>query len=175
MPQDIPFIEYVRPNGGINRIAFPVPDAIAEKAKSLMEGGYQFEIESLGDNVHVCLSVSLIPGNSFDLTRRICSNDESLVNEISSFIEDAVRVEQNHYDDPASFILSQYEICNAMPAFDVGRRDFASLRSCPYPEDSDDAWAWYNGFAAAVRTQRMMDMARQDRRSRYRTPPSQPS
>ncbi|HEY1980720.1 MAG TPA: hypothetical protein VGH13_11585 [Xanthobacteraceae bacterium] len=55
---DIPFTQYLMPNGRRSPVTIDRPDDIAAKAQAIIERGYRFECEMLSDYSTVSLTIA---------------------------------------------------------------------------------------------------------------------
>jgi len=68
--QDVPFTQFLRPDGRTRAVVISMPDEVADKARSIIANGLRFECEELMTGV-VSLTIS---DNEKDLAQELCEN-----------------------------------------------------------------------------------------------------
>jgi hypothetical protein len=80
---NIPFTQFLRPNGKRREVLIDRPDEIAAKAQAIMEAGFRFEIEEL-TNGYVNMTVS---DDNSDYARELCPNGPRVPRTVDALIE----------------------------------------------------------------------------------------
>lgn len=80
---DIPFTQYLMPNGRKSPVTIDLPDDIAAKAQAIIERGYRFECEMLSDYSTVSLTIS---NYDDDHEIEVCKNGPEVPQRIDAMI-----------------------------------------------------------------------------------------
>jgi len=86
MPE-VPFTQYLRPNGSRRPISINRPTEMYLKAMRLIEAGYRFEVEVLttGQVSLTCVD----PEDSGDIAIEVCANNSEVSDKVDAVIEKA--------------------------------------------------------------------------------------
>jgi hypothetical protein len=80
---DIPFTQYLMPNGRKTLVTIDRPDEIAAKAQAIMNHGYRFECEMLSDYSTVSLTIA---NDDDDHEIEVCPNGPEVPKRIDAMI-----------------------------------------------------------------------------------------
>lgn len=80
---EIPFTQYIRPDGRAKRVHLPVDKAVYEKANQIIEAGLSFEVENLMDGM---VSATITDPDDGDLDICIGPNGPGMKERISAMI-----------------------------------------------------------------------------------------
>ena len=88
MKNDIPFTQYLRPNGQAVDIYFQAPDHVFLKAEQLIADGFKFEVEVLTTG-EISLTVS---DGEEDIAIELCPNGPGIEKHVEALVDEACKV-----------------------------------------------------------------------------------
>jgi hypothetical protein len=80
---DIPFTQYLMPNGRKSPVLIDRPDDVAAKAQAIIERGYRFECEMLSDYRTVSLTIT---DDDDDHEIEVCPNGPEVPKRIDAMV-----------------------------------------------------------------------------------------
>jgi len=90
--KDIPFTQYLRPDGRKREITIPRPDDVTEKAEEVIKLGGKFEAEELmtGEVSLTCAATLDDDEGEQDIVHELCSNGPAVLVAVDKLISDAL-------------------------------------------------------------------------------------